>query len=118
MIVSFRCESAAPCPLHKVLCVVDTRTRPLNAPRQPSLEKLLQELAPRLEAANIRFLLLEGAPEATVPALVAELDAALLVVDQSPLRLGKQWRAAVCAAVSVPVHEVDAHNVVPVRAVS
>jgi deoxyribodipyrimidine photo-lyase len=37
-----------------------------------------------------------------------------VVVDQSPLRLGREWREAVAAAAECPVHEVDAHNVVPV----
>ncbi len=74
----------------------------------------LRELAPRLAALGVPFFLLRGDPAETVPRLVTEIDAALLVVDYSPLRLGRAWRAAVAAAVGVPVLEVDAHNVVPV----
>ncbi|GFR43830.1 hypothetical protein Agub_g4951, partial [Astrephomene gubernaculifera] len=74
----------------------------------------LRELQPRLEARGIPFFLLKGDPAQTLPSLVSRLGAGLLVTDYSPLRLGRQWKEQVCAAVSVPVHEVDAHNVVPV----
>lgn len=49
----------------------------------------------------------------TLPQLVADTGAALLVTDFAPLRLGRQWRAGVAAKLQVPFHEVDAHNVVP-----
>lgn len=75
----------------------------------------LKELAPKLEEANIRFHLLRGDPKDTVPNLVKDLDAALLVTDQCPLRLPQQWRDEVKQAVTCPFHQVDAHNVVPVR---
>ena len=74
----------------------------------------LQELAPALAALGIPFFLLQGDPTATVPALVKDCGASLLVTDYGPLRLGRQWRDSVAAAVAVPFHEVDAHNVVPV----
>ncbi|GLC37213.1 hypothetical protein PLESTB_000992000 [Pleodorina starrii] len=74
----------------------------------------LRQLQPKLEAKGIAFFLLQGDPVQTLPDLVSRLGAGLLVTDYSPLRLGRQWREQVCAAVSVPVHEVDSHNVVPV----
>ena len=76
----------------------------------------LQELAPKLEKANIRFHLLQGEAKETVPKLVKDVGAAMLVVDQSPARLARQWRDEVKGKISIPFHEVDAHNVVPVRA--
>lgn len=77
--------------------------------------KGLQELAPRLEAHGIPFFLLRGDPAATIPKLVNDTNAGLLVTDYSPLRLGRKWRDEVSAALgAVPFHEVDAHNVVPV----
>jgi deoxyribodipyrimidine photolyase len=78
----------------------------------------LQEVAPRLAALGIPFFLLRGDPVATVPQLAAACGAALVVADYGPLRLGRAWRAGVAAALSVPLHEVDAHNVVPVWAAS
>ncbi|GIL76978.1 hypothetical protein Vretimale_8581 [Volvox reticuliferus] len=74
----------------------------------------LREMQPKLEAKGIAFFLLKGDPSQTLPDLASRLGAGLVVTDYSPLRLGRQWREQVCAAVSVPVHEVDAHNVVPV----
>ena len=74
----------------------------------------LREMEAALAAKGITFVLLEGDPSETVPAFAADCGAGLIVVDQSPLRLGREWRDAVATAVACPVHEVDAHNVVPV----
>ena len=74
--------------------------------------------------------------EQTIPAFCLSSHASLLVTDFSPLRIGRHWREAVCASLAekenerggegggsldassecglVAVHEVDAHNVVPV----
>jgi len=76
--------------------------------------KGLREMAPKLEAANIQFFLVQGKPADTIPKLVKDTGASLLVTDFSPLRLGTEWRQQVVDAVDIPVHEVDAHNVVPV----
>lgn len=59
-----------------------------------------------LAAKGIKFVLLEGDPSETVPAFASVCGAALVVVDQSPLRLGREWRAAAAAAAACPVHEV------------
>jgi deoxyribodipyrimidine photo-lyase len=75
----------------------------------------LEQLAPKLEKSNIRFHLLQGDAKDTVPQLASDIGAALVVVDQSPARPARQWRDDVAAALEVPLHEVDAHNVVPVR---
>ncbi len=37
----------------------------------------------------------------------------LLVTDFDPLRIQQNWKAGVCHRMDIPVHEVDAHNVVP-----
>ncbi|PRW61487.1 CPD photolyase isoform B [Chlorella sorokiniana] len=74
----------------------------------------LQELQPKLEALNIPFFLLKGDPTETLPQLVQDTGASLLVTDFTPLRLGRQWKEGVAAKVEVPFHEVDAHNIVPV----
>lgn len=57
---------------------------------------------------------LAGDPLETVPQLVKDTGASLLVTDFAPLRLGRHWREGVAAKIKVPFHEVDAHNVVPV----
>ncbi|KAI3433882.1 hypothetical protein D9Q98_003684 [Chlorella vulgaris] len=73
----------------------------------------LRLMQPKLEALNIPFFLLKGDPVETVPQLVKDTGASLLVTDFASLRLGRQWRDAVAAKLEVPFHEVDAHNVVP-----
>ncbi|KAG5541611.1 hypothetical protein RHGRI_021441 [Rhododendron griersonianum] len=51
----------------------------------------------------------------TIPNFIEECGASLLVCDFSPLREVKCWKEEICKRVSdsVSVHEVDAHNVVP-----
>lgn len=52
----------------------------------------------------------------TIPNFLKESGASLLVTDFSPLREVRQWKDEICMRVneSVSIHEVDAHNVVPV----
>lgn len=49
----------------------------------------------------------------TIAEFVAKTGASLLVTDFSPLRIAREWKTGVCSRVEVPVHMVDAHNVVP-----
>lgn len=52
----------------------------------------------------------------TIPNFLKECGASLLVTDFSPLREVRRWKEEICKRVdgSVSIHEVDAHNVVPV----
>ncbi|GBG74222.1 hypothetical protein CBR_g17934 [Chara braunii] len=74
----------------------------------------LKVVAGKLEERKIPFFLFRGEAMDTIPAFVEECHASLLVMDFSPLRIGRKWRDTICEKVSIPVHEVDAHNVVPV----
>lgn len=51
----------------------------------------------------------------TIPNFLKECGASLLVTDFSPLRDVRSWKEKICERVdeSVTVHEVDAHNIVP-----
>ena len=75
----------------------------------------LREMERKLRDVRLPFYLVQGNPGETIPALARRLNASLVVTDFSPLRMGRAWRAEVAAGVpaGVPVHEVDAHNVVP-----
>lgn len=77
----------------------------------------LRELAAALDEIGVPFHLVAGdAPGASVSAAAERLGASLLVTDFSPLRVGRRWRDDVTTLLcpcDVPVHEVDAHNVVP-----
>jgi deoxyribodipyrimidine photo-lyase len=74
----------------------------------------LREVARELASRQIPFVLRQGDPVETIPALVDESGAGVLVTDFNPLRLGRGWRQDVAERIDVPFHVVDAHNVVPV----
>ncbi|KAL6890542.1 hypothetical protein ACP4OV_008797 [Aristida adscensionis] len=82
----------------------------------------LRRLAADARARGLPFFLLAGGPS-EVPALVRRLGASALVADFSPLRPVREALDAVVDemrrdAPGVAVHQVDAHNVVPVWAAS
>ncbi|TVU31195.1 hypothetical protein EJB05_22873, partial [Eragrostis curvula] len=82
----------------------------------------LRHLAADARARGLPFFFLEDGP-AAVPTLVRRLGASTLVADFSPLRPVREALDAVVRdlrrdAPGVAVHQVDAHNVVPVWAAS
>ncbi|XP_054825288.1 deoxyribodipyrimidine photo-lyase isoform X2 [Prosopis cineraria] len=77
----------------------------------------LRQLSPAIQHnLQIPFFLVRGEAEDTIPDFLKECGASLLVTDFSPLREVRRCKAAICNRVSdlVTIHEVDAHNVVPV----
>lgn len=74
----------------------------------------LQEVAADLADLRIPFLLLEGDPVQNLPDLAVRVAAGAVVTDFNPLRISRTWEQAVAARLQVPLHIVDAHNVVPV----
>jgi deoxyribodipyrimidine photo-lyase len=73
----------------------------------------LRELPDAFNARGIGWALRVGEPAATIPALATELGAALVVTDQDPLRLGRQWRRGVAERLGVPLVAVDTDTVAP-----
>ncbi len=73
----------------------------------------LETVAADLAAKRIPFALLEGDPGREIPAFAARVGAGAVVADFDPLEVKRSWRRAAAARLRVPVHEVDAHNVVP-----
>ena len=55
----------------------------------------LKEMQPKLEKLNIPFFIVKGDPIKTIPKLVKDTKAALLVTDFAPLRDGRRWRDTV-----------------------
>ncbi|XP_051137811.1 deoxyribodipyrimidine photo-lyase [Andrographis paniculata] len=76
------------------------------------LKKLNSDLRSTLQ---IPFFLFQGEAVDTIPKFLEDCGASLLVTDFSPLREVRQWKEELCKKVneSVSIHEVDAHNVVP-----
>ncbi|KAL5552238.1 hypothetical protein UlMin_002414 [Ulmus minor] len=68
------------------------------------------------ETLQIPFFLFRGEAEDTIPEFLRECGASLLVTDFSPLREVRKCKEEICKRVSesVTIHEVDAHNVVPI----
>nr|XP_011463773.1 PREDICTED: deoxyribodipyrimidine photo-lyase-like [Fragaria vesca subsp. vesca] len=81
----------------------------------------LKQLHSDLEdTCQVPFFLVRGEAEETIPDFVRECGASLLVTDFSPLREVRKCKEEICKRVCdfVTVHEVDAHNVVPIWAAS
>lgn len=76
----------------------------------------LEEVAKECRDLNISFQLLKGSVEHRVPEFVADHDCAAVVCDFTPLRVPMQWVDNVMKNLpgTVPLIQVDAHNVVPV----
>lgn len=80
--------------------------------------KGLEETEKTLRKYRIPFYLLTGEPEHVLPDFLKKLNAGSVVCDFSPLRKRRKWNDVIRDVVSVPVFEVDAHNIVPCRHVS
>ncbi|MQL99100.1 hypothetical protein Taro_031816 [Colocasia esculenta] len=80
----------------------------------------LRELQARLAALRIPFFLFRGESGDTIPRFLGDCGASMLVTDFSPLREVRRSKDDICGRVgaSVAVHEVDAHNVVPLWSAS
>lgn len=100
-------------PLGVVFCLVSEFLGAAQRQYRFMLEGL-RAVARDLARLRIQFILLRGDPARELPALVAGCGAGLVVTDFNPLRISRQWEQAVCGRVTVPVRQVDAHNVVPV----
>ncbi|XP_077235521.1 photolyase 1 [Tasmannia lanceolata] len=76
----------------------------------------LRELQRNLKALEIPFFLLQGEVIDNIPKFLNQCDASLLVTDFSPLREIRRWKDELCEKLSesIAVHEVDAHNIVPI----
>lgn len=78
----------------------------------------LQELAADLRRLHIPLFLLPHGSMTALKAFIVEHGIALLVTDQSPLREARRLVNRVVSRISIPVHQVDAHNIVPLWVVS
>ncbi|KVH90075.1 DNA photolyase, class 2 [Cynara cardunculus var. scolymus] len=69
-----------------------------------------------VDQANRLNVPVAGEATETIPSFLKECGASLLVTDFSPLRQVRGWKEEISKRVSdsVSIHEVDAHNVVPI----
>ncbi len=73
----------------------------------------LRETEDSLKKKGIPLFVGKGDPAGIVPALVRKLGAGFLVCDFDPIRQKRRWKQDVSRDIAVPMHEVDAHNIVP-----
>jgi deoxyribodipyrimidine photo-lyase len=73
----------------------------------------LQEVEEALGRKDIPFLLLPGEPGEVLPPFIRKTRICALVTDFDPLRVKRRWKREVAEKISIPFHEVDAHNIVP-----
>ncbi len=74
--------------------------------------------AEELAKFNIPFTLLHGLPHEVIPGFLNETGAGLLVTDFNPLKIVEEWKKKLSTCLSIPFHEIDAHNIIPCRHIS
>lgn len=75
--------------------------------------KGLRKVEARLKNLNIPFAVLCGEPADTLPEFIRRHHVSKLVVDFDPLNIKRRWKSEILARTTIPVDEVDAHNIVP-----
>jgi len=103
-------------PLHVVVCIPPSFGE-MTIRHYTFLLEGLKEVAEECSELNINFHLLHGSPpDLLTEAYLSEHEIGLLVADFSPLRKPVAWLNKISKAMpeSISVHQVDAHNVVPV----
>ncbi|MFA5863360.1 MAG: deoxyribodipyrimidine photo-lyase [Phycisphaerae bacterium] len=75
--------------------------------------KGLGEVERKLAKKGIPFFLITGLPEKVLPLWIRRIRASLLVTDFDPLRIKREWQKSVADQIDIPLHVIDAHNIVP-----
>jgi deoxyribodipyrimidine photo-lyase len=78
------------------------------------LNQGLADIEEDLAARNIAFVM-RRAPNESHERLLAEVDAAMLIGDENPMREPERWRKELAARIAIPFWTVDADVVVPQR---
>jgi deoxyribodipyrimidine photo-lyase len=73
----------------------------------------LPQIESDLRKRNIPFFFLSGEPKESIPLFLRRIYASGLFADFSPLRTKRRWLREVSREISIPIFEVDAHNVIP-----
>jgi deoxyribodipyrimidine photo-lyase len=73
----------------------------------------LNGIEEKLDSLSIPFYILEGQPEDVLPRFLEKSDAGCLITDFNPLKIVSAWKKSLSQALTIPLLEVDAHNVIP-----
>ena len=74
----------------------------------------LIETAQKLEELNIKFSLLMGDAESSLPKFINDNSIGFVVTDFSPLRVYQKRTKSLSSSLNIPFHIVDAHNIIPI----
>jgi len=74
----------------------------------------LKEVEENLSILHIPFFITIGNPEDEIPNFIRQNKAALIVTDLNPLKIIEGWKEKVASKITIPFHQIDAHNIVPV----
>ena len=80
--------------------------------------KGLAELQQTFISYNIDFIMLEGDPVETIPYHLKKCDGHVLAIDFSPLRRKRRQLVCICERISLPIYEIDSHNIIPAWVIS
>ena len=73
----------------------------------------LRPVSESLEKLNIPFFLMKGEPDEQLARFASRNHLGALVTDFSPLRINRKWKTKLSDKIKIPLHIVDAHNIVP-----
>ena len=80
--------------------------------------KGLREVEVRLNRLKVDFEIISWDPGVMIPSYVNSVKAGILVTDFNPLKISLEWKEAAGRSIHIPFIEVDAHNILPCRAIS
>lgn len=75
--------------------------------------KGLMKVEQQLLKKQIPFVLLTGEPFQVIFKFIKERGCSLIVSDFDPLKEKRKWKDELNSLISIPHHEVDAHNIIP-----
>lgn len=99
-------------PLAVLFCLVP-RFLGATARQYQFMLKGLEAVRTTLRRLDISFFLVGGDPGEEVTGFAKRHGVSLLVTEFDPLRIKRDWKRRVVERVSIPIDEVDAHNIVP-----
>ncbi|XP_039999757.1 CPD photolyase isoform X2 [Xiphias gladius] len=102
-------------PLHICVCLVVPKSELSTLRHYSFMLKGLKEVAKECKALDIQFHLLDGSAGEVLPGFVSDRSLGAVVTDFSPLREPLGWLEDVKKRLpeSIPLIQVDAHNIVP-----
>lgn len=73
----------------------------------------LKPIVTALQNLNIGWIFLQESPNTAMPKFLNGIDAHSLICDFFPLKIQKAWRKQLAEEITIPIHEVDSHNIIP-----